>query len=147
MRAGDTGHVTCVLCPKGCRVAFERTDEGYLFSGCGCPKGEEYARREIVNPERILTTTVCTAFPDFPRLPVKTDQEIPLERVHEYMRAVNVICVRERRQPGEVVAGDLLGRGVNLIATAAMSGCAAGMGAGGGKKGPAEIDVTEEVHE
>jgi CxxC motif-containing protein len=131
MRAGDTGHVTCVLCPKGCRIAFERTDEGYHFTGGGCPKGEEYARKEIVNPERILTSTVKTVFPDFPRLPVKTDREIPLERVYEYMKAVNGVCVRTRCLPGEIVSYDLLNTGVNLLATAAMTGCD-----GGTKEGP-----------
>ena len=130
MRAGDTGHVTCVLCPKGCRVAFERTNEGYIFTGSGCPKGEEYAHKEVVDPERILTTTVATAFPDFPRLPVKTDREIPLERAFEYMEAVDEVWVRTRRLPGEVVAEDLLGSGVNLLATAAMTECGAGAGAG-----------------
>lgn len=127
MRAGDTGHVTCVLCPKGCRVAFERTDEGYVFTGGGCAKGEEYARKEIVNPQRILTTTVSTVFPDFPRLPVKTDREIPLERVHEYMEEVNEVYVRTRLLPGETVAGNLLGTEVNLLATAAMTGRGCGI--------------------
>jgi hypothetical protein len=87
---------------------------------------------------------VRTVFPDFPRLPVKTDQEIALEGVRGFMRAVNEVCVRRRCLPGEIVAEDLLGSGVNLIATAAMTECGAGVegNAGGEVYGIEDVGVS-----
>ena len=69
--------IICVLCPRGCRITILPQEEEYGISGNSCPKGREYALQEIKEPLRTLTTTVCTAFPDFPRLTVRTDREIP----------------------------------------------------------------------
>jgi len=126
MRAEESGHITCILCPKGCRISFHRQAGDIEFSGYGCPRGEEYARKEIVNPERILTSTVRTVFTDFPRLPVKTNREIPLGEVREYMKAINSVLVRKRCIPGDVVVRNLMNRGVDLLATAAMDACGLG---------------------
>ena len=60
------------------RVAREGGE--YVVTGTKCPKGIPYAIEELEHPRRILTTTVATVFADFPRLPVKADTAIALER-------------------------------------------------------------------
>lgn len=119
----------CIQCPLGCNinVKLELNDNNNKskmtnfkiieISGNKCPKGEEYVKNEIINPQRIITTTVATIFPEFPRLPVKTDKEVPLKMIFKYMDVINKIIVKKRVKIGEIVKKNILGSNVNLVAT------------------------------
>ncbi len=88
-----------------------------VIEGNRCRQGEEYARKEVLNPTRTLASTVATRFEECPRLPVRTRGEIPLAKVFLAMREINSLVVTRPTAPGEVVLEDLLGTGVDLIAT------------------------------
>jgi len=107
----------CIICPKGCRL---RADEELNITGHGCERGLAYARKEFVNPTRVLTTTVCIDGGTLPRLPVKTDRDIPKARIHEAMRQINLVRVKAPVSRGDVVLENLCGMGVNVIATRSM---------------------------
>ena len=109
------------MCPKSCIVEIIREAEGFEISGFKCDRGREYALRELINPTRILTTTVKTDFKDFPRLPVKTDKEVPLGKMSNCMDKINSVLVKKRVKPGDIVVKQLLGRDINLIATDDMT--------------------------
>jgi CxxC motif-containing protein len=113
--------IICIACPQGCTVEIVKEGDEYKVSGNKCKRGKEYAINELTNPTRTLTTTVKTSFPDFPRLPVKTDKEIPLGDVFECMSEINAIVVDKRLKPGDVVSESLLGTDVKLLATADMT--------------------------
>ena len=117
----NESHLTCVLCPKGCVVKITRINKSCEITGFQCDRGKEYALRELVNPARVLTTTVRTDFKDFPRLPVKTDREIPLTEIFDFMKEINSIRVKKRLKPGDTVEKQLLGSDINLIATDDMT--------------------------
>lgn len=115
-------HITCIACPQGCMVEItKKGGNDYEVSGNKCKRGKEYAINELTNPTRILTSTVKTVFNDFPRLPVKTDREIPLDDVFKYMSEINKILVEKRLHPGDTVYENLLGNNVKLLATADMT--------------------------
>ncbi len=113
--------VTCIECPQGCTVEVTKIGSEYEVSGNNCKKGEEYAIQEITNPMRTITTTVKTVFKDFPRLPVKTDREVPLKDIFLFMKEINVITVQERLHPGDIVQKGLRGTDVSLVATNDMT--------------------------
>ena len=113
--------ITCILCPMGCEVNIIKNEKTYEASGSRCKKGTEYALKELSCPERTVTSTVKTIFKDFPRLPVRTDKEVPLEKVFELMMSINKIVIRKRLKPGDIIASDITGKGVNLIATDNMN--------------------------
>ncbi len=72
---------------------------------------------------RTLTTTVRTVFADFPRLPVKTDRDVPLKDFFECMKKIDSVLVERRLKPGDVVVEDFYrdGEGVAaLVATGYM---------------------------
>ena len=51
----------CIGCPMGCRLSLESdplAPKGYRVAGCGCPRGEDYAIKEVTAPTRMLTSTV-----------------------------------------------------------------------------------------
>jgi CxxC motif-containing protein len=97
------------------------TKEEIVVSGNRCPQGISYATKEITNPCRMLTTTVKTAFADFPRLPVRSALEIPLKTILPAMQALQTITVEKRLQPGDVVLTCIPGTDVPLVATAGMT--------------------------
>ena len=46
----------CIVCPRGCHL---KIDENTLEAqGNTCPRGEEYAKNEIVSPMRTITGSV-----------------------------------------------------------------------------------------
>jgi CxxC motif-containing protein len=110
-------YITCVLCPKSCTIEIMPAAKGFDISGHKCDRGKEYAVKELINPERILTTTVKTGFKDFPRLPVKTDKPVPLGKIFLFMEMINSIQVKKRLKPGDIVEKQLLGSDINLLAT------------------------------
>ena len=114
--------LVCVNCPVGCRLTVEvENDQVISVSGNSCPRGEEYAKSECIRPARILTTTVRIEGAIHRVLPVITEREIPLDMVMEAMDAVRGIHVKAPVKVGDVIAADLLGTGVNLVAARSMN--------------------------
>jgi|YNPMSStandDraft_2_1061718.scaffolds.fasta_scaffold00419_8 CxxC motif-containing protein len=118
--------IICIQCPLSCKiiVKFEEIKEKDLkilsIQANKCIRGKEYAEKEIINPERTITTTVKTIFEFFPRLPVKTDKDVPLKDIFHFMEEINKIVVKEKIKIGDVVAYNLLEKGINLIATSSI---------------------------
>jgi CxxC motif-containing protein len=110
-------HITCILCPRGCQIELTTKDGEHLVVGNKCKKGIEYAINEVTNPTRTLTSTVKTAFKDFPRLPVRTDKEVPLKDIFSFMKEINRVIVDKRLSPGDIIINRILGTDVNLVAT------------------------------
>lgn len=110
--------IICIYCPRGCVLTVrEDPADGIRVEGNACPKGIDYARQEMTNPVRMLTTTVRTVSAVNPRLPVRLSEEIPKSEIMRYMEKINSITVDHDCRPGDAVASDLFGTGVNLIAT------------------------------
>ncbi|MCL0065741.1 DUF1667 domain-containing protein [Dehalococcoidia bacterium] len=112
--------LTCIECPQGCTLEWEEQGERVVVTGHNCPQGEKYTIREVFHPARTLTSTVATAFADFPRLPVRSAGEIPLKDIFVAMETINSLYITGRLAPGDVIIPDLVGRGVALIATGDM---------------------------
>jgi len=106
------GVLTCVLCPKGCRVTIgpDGTTDGNQ-----CPKGEAYALQEVKAPARVLTTTVKRV--DGTLLPVKTSKAVPRENLTEYARRLRNVTVPDAPLSyGAVVLTDPFGVGADVVA-------------------------------
>jgi CxxC motif-containing protein len=111
----------CVNCPMGCRVHVQiENDKVISVTGNNCPRGKAYAEKECIRPERILTSTVRISGALHRVLPVITDREIPLDMIMDAMDAVRGIKVEAPVKVGDVIAADLLGTGVNLVASRSM---------------------------
>ncbi len=111
---------TCVVCPIGCELTVEYDENNIVsdnvkVSGNTCPRGEKYAKTEIVSPERTLTSTVKTNSAELPMLPVKTDAPIPKGKMFEAMKQLNKISVSVPVNAGDVIAADFITKGVNLV--------------------------------
>lgn len=110
--------MTCIVCPNGCRLTVTGTAENIQVEGALCKKGVDFAVNELTRPMRSLTSTVRTAFPDMPRLPVKTRGEIPKGKMLEAMKIIRRALVTERLKTGDIVIENVFG--TDIVATATM---------------------------
>lgn len=80
--------MTCIVCPMGCQLEVTITDGEVTFiKGNSCPRGIKYAKDELTNPQRMVTTTIMCDNGEL--LPVKTDRPVKKEDVFKVMEAVN----------------------------------------------------------
>ncbi len=109
----------CIVCPKGCHL---RVDEQHAFAvtGNACPRGETYGKKEVQCPTRVLTSTVRVTGAAIPRLPVKTDRDIPKKDLFRAMRLLDAVTVAAPVSLGQVVLPDILGTGANFVATRSL---------------------------
>ena len=65
--------LTCIGCPMGCQLRATLED-GVVTAVTGntCPRGDAYARKECVHPERTVTGTVRVLGGLLPVVPVRT---------------------------------------------------------------------------
>ena len=112
--------ITCITCPTGCRITINEADGKHVFLGNKCARGWEFAKNELTFPVRSLTTTVRTAFPEMPVLPVRTNREAPKEKITEIIRELSKVTVTERIGIGETVVANILETGCDVIATSDM---------------------------
>ena len=112
--------LTCIGCPRGCTLKIERDGDGWSVTGNTCPRGKEFAISEMTAPKRTICSTVRTAFPDAPVLPVRVSADIPKDRIFDVMDAIRAVTVTDRIGHGDVVIPNVLGLGVDVIATSSL---------------------------
>lgn len=110
--------LTCIECPTGCIIrAMVEGGKVSGIEGHGCRRGRDYAISEIENPVRVLTTTVPARGLVLRMVPVRTVQPIPQARIQEAMGLIRRLRIDQPVVAGEVVLADLLGLGVDVVAT------------------------------
>lgn len=111
----------CVNCPMGCRLqVITEGDTVVSVSGNHCPRGKEYAEKECIRPERILTTTVRILHAPHRVLPVITDRAIPLDLVMNAMEAARQAAAEAPVREGDIVLENIAGTGAKLVASRSM---------------------------
>jgi len=111
-------YFTCIVCPVGCQIELV-AEAGKILEVTGgeCKLGEEYARKEFTNPERVLTTTVRVKGGILPLLPVRTEKPIPKKLVRSCMKKLVDVIVRAPVKSEATVYTNILDTGVNVIAS------------------------------
>ena len=111
-------NLTCIECPKGCHLTIE-VEKDYVINvnGNQCEKGESYARSEVEDPVRLLTSSVLTKGLALKMVPVRTDKPVPRARIFEAMDAIRKIRLCKRVKAGDAIAANFLDLNVNLIVT------------------------------
>ena len=110
----------CIVCPNSCKLTVDNIDGKIIVKGNTCKRGENFAIQEITDPKRTISSTVKTTFGDFPVLSVRVSDEIPKGRIFDVMAEINKVVVSERLKIGDIVIKDVLGLGVDIIATSDM---------------------------
>lgn len=109
-------NLICIACPIGCHLEID-LDNDYKVSGNQCKRGETYGKKELINPTRIITSTVIVKGAIHNRLPVKTDGEVPKDVIFDIMKQLNNIEVASPISLGDVIIKNVCNTGINIVAT------------------------------
>ncbi len=108
----------CIVCPIGCNLDVLHDGEQILsVQGNLCPRGCDYAEKELFNPERTLTTSVRVLNGKMPLASVRTERPIPKSLVRVIVARVKEIELEAPVEFGHVVIRDVEGTGVDVVVT------------------------------
>lgn len=114
----EVKNLTCINCPMGCPLAIEMEGEQVIqVSGNTCKRGEIYARKEVTNPTRIVTTTVKVTNGTSGMVSVKTKEDIPKGKIIDCVKALKNMQVEAPVHIGDVIADNIAETGVDIVAT------------------------------
>ncbi|MGN1414274.1 MAG: DUF1667 domain-containing protein [Anaerovoracaceae bacterium] len=114
--------IVCITCPNSCVMEVTMKEAGQVseVSGNRCVRGADFAKSEVAHPVRTLCTTVRTIYKECSVLPVRVNGTVPKERIREAMNAINQVTVDRPVGIGDVILSNLLGLGVDVIATSSV---------------------------
>ena len=114
----ERNELICIGCPLGCNLTVEM-DGGQVVSvnGNTCKRGDDYARKELTDPRRIVTSTVPVAGGNLPVVSVKTASDIPKGKIRECLVALKGVTLTAPVQIGDVIVKNVADTGVDVVAT------------------------------
>lgn len=113
--------VICTSCPVGCDLTVTMVDgEIVEVEGNACKKGINYVEQEIFDPRRMVATTVKVKNGFYPLVPVYTEHPVPKPKIMDILAEIRKVEVEAPVQINDVVLKDVLGTGINVIASRDM---------------------------
>ena len=109
--------VTCIICPESCKISVIVKDDSAVAKGAKCPRGEEYAIKEIKEPRRIFTSTVRLDRGIYRVCSVKTSSPIKKD---DWIKAREIIYKMKVKAPiemNQILIKDFLEKDINLVST------------------------------
>lgn len=99
----------CIICPRGCSLSADISGESIVVTGNACPKGQEYAINECVNPVRTVTATVRVSNRENTMVSVKTATPVSKNSMMDVMKYLRSIQVQAPVSIGQVIAQNVCG--------------------------------------
>ncbi len=117
-----TKEMVCIVCPIGCQLKAELNEQGEVISVTGntCARGDVYARKELTNPTRMLTSTIKIKGAIYERLPVITSSDIPKGKLFDVMQTLLNLEVEAPVHNKDIIIKNVCGLGVDIIASRTM---------------------------
>ena len=111
----ETKVLNCINCPLSCELTAT-VEDGVVMNVTGnyCPRGAQYAKEELTAPTRHVEGG------RLPLLPVVSAKKVPKGRVVECAEALRTVSVKAPVHAGDVVAANILGLGVDIVASRDM---------------------------
>ncbi|NLC34590.1 MAG: DUF1667 domain-containing protein [Erysipelothrix sp.] len=109
---------TCIGCPIGCTLEVTMySEDNIVVEGNLCAIGDRYGKREIVEPVRMVTSSVFVDDGIFNVVSIKTDKEINKKLMIDLAKELQGVRVEAPVHIGDVIVKNILGSDVNMIAT------------------------------
>lgn len=118
-----TVNYLCIGCPLGCRLEVDAdtsTNTVVEVRGFSCRRGKEYAIQEHTAPLRLVTTTVAVVDGLWPRLPVRSREPVPKDKVRAICERLRSIRVSAPVASGAIIWIDDQGSGTEIVAARTM---------------------------
>lgn len=106
----------CIMCPIGCELDVTQNEAEIKMTGNACKRGEVYARMEIINPQRVITSL----FPikNGGVVACKTDGTVEKGKIFDILQEIKRNSVAKPIKIGDVLIKNVLCTGVDIVATA-----------------------------
>ena len=110
--------IICTVCPTGCIIHVTGDDKTISsIEGYTCPRGKAYAEAEFLAPVRTLTSTVKVEGAGSVLVACRSEKSLPKGKVLECMKEIHALTVKAPVNRGDILIPDILGTGVNIVAT------------------------------
>ncbi|MDF2686135.1 MAG: hypothetical protein K0S55_1316 [Clostridia bacterium] len=119
----ETKTITCVTCPIGCDIEVDiENNKISEIRNNKCKRGYTYASAEVLNPVRILTSTIKFGKDSSikKRLAVKSNIPVPKTMLLDCMQIIKKTEVNKSVKMGDVIISNILNTGADIIATRSM---------------------------
>ena len=117
----ETKVMNCIMCPMGCEMTVTMEHGKFIsVTGNSCPRGARYAETEVTDPRRMLTTTVRVEGGLLPLLPVVSADVLPKGKIADCVAYLRNVIVQAPVKAGDVIIPDILGLGVDIVASRDM---------------------------
>lgn len=108
----------CIGCPMGCALEVVIENKKVIeVKGNSCIKGVTYAEKECTNPTRIVTSSVEVGEGELAVVSVKTERDIPKEKIIDCMESLKGIKIEAPINIGDIIIENVADTGVNIVAT------------------------------
>ena len=107
--------ITCIVCPRGCRMTAEIQGETITVTGHTCPRGEKHAMDEILHPVRSLTSVIRVSNRRDTMVSVKTEKPVPKSEMFAIMEKIHATTAEAPIAMGDVLLDGICG--TRIIAT------------------------------
>ena len=119
--AEETTKLICITCPVGCALDVTHDGETILnVEGNACKRGIDYAKQELTDPRRMVTTTVRVKDGLHPLVPVYTSAPIPKPRIFDLLQEIRQVEVEAPVKMGQVILSNVVETDVNVLASRDM---------------------------
>jgi CxxC motif-containing protein len=118
MKEREERFVTCIVCPVTCKakVTFENGKISKI-EDVECARGEKYVTGELQEPRRDFFTVIKMKGATIAVLPVRSTQPVPKGKLLVCSKELDNIVVDAPVKLGQKIAENILGLGVDIIAT------------------------------
>jgi CxxC motif-containing protein len=112
-------HLTCINCPSGCALTVTLDGDRNIrkIEGNRCKLGIAYARAEIMNPTRTVTSTVRLQNAAIAQLSVKTSVPVSKAKIMDCMRELKDVEVSAPVSVGDIIVPRVCGTDADIVAT------------------------------
>ncbi len=112
--------MVCIVCPNGCRLQVSDDNGKITVDGAKCKRGVAFAETELTCPMRSVTSSVKTTVAGYPVVSVRTDGEIPKQKIFDFISVLSKFTLDKKVPIGTILISNVLNTGVNVITTTDM---------------------------
>lgn len=113
--------LVCTCCPMGCDLNVEDKEldghQQFIVTGNNCKMGASYGVKECTNPTRGVTSYVKVIDGKEATVSVKTDREVPKDKVFDVVRILKNVAVHAPIKIGDIILKNIFDSEVNMVAT------------------------------
>lgn len=107
----------CIVCPRGCMLKAEEIDGELVISNQSCPRGPVYLKQELVQPKRMLTTTIKVLGSKQKCLPVYASEYVDKEDVGDFIKYLKTLTVSAPIENNQIILDSINGKKVEIRAS------------------------------